>query len=181
MDCAEITDLLAHPRVVETRDHLHHSIPKHDHMMRVARYSYFLAPILGADRRTAIRAAILHDLDSRLGTLRNHGAIAARVAAEMGEPDAVSQAIVSHMYPLGPRPTTREGWVLVVADKIASLTDMTSFVGGLFTGRSLQVRRKLCNTDPFYAAHASRRRRRKLIGRLWRKLGREGLSERASS
>jgi glycyl-tRNA synthetase beta chain len=179
MDCADITDLLSHPRVLETRDHLHHSVPKHDHMMRVARYSYHLAPILGADRRTAIRAAILHDLDSRLGTLSNHGAIAARVAAEMGEPDSVSQAIVSHMYPLGPRPTTREGWVLAVADKIASFTDMTSFVGGLFTGRSLQVRRKLCVTDPFYAARASRRRRRKLIGRLWRKLGREGLAERA--
>lgn len=179
MDCVDITDLLSHPRVVETRDHMHHSIPKHDHMMRVVRYSYFLAPVLGADRRTATRAAILHDLDSRLGTLTTHGAIAAQVAAEMGEPVAVSQAIVSHMYPLGPRPTTREGWVLAVADKIASFTDLTSFVGGLFTGRSLKVRRKLCVTDPFYLARVSRRRRRKLIGRLWRTLGREGLRERA--
>ena len=145
MKCPDITDLLSHPRVVETRDHMHHSVPKHDHMLRVARYSYYLAPVLGADRRTATRAAILHDLDSRLGTLTTHGAIAARVAAEMGEPDAVSQAIVSHMYPFGPRPTSREGWVLVVADKIASLSDLTSFLGGLFTGRSLQVRRRLCS------------------------------------
>lgn len=177
MDCPEITDLLTHPRVLETRDHLHHSVPKHDHMLRVARYSYYLAPVMGADRRTAARAAILHDLDSRLGTLTTHGAIAARVAAEMGEPDAVSQAIVSHMYPFGPRPTSREGWVLVVADKIASLTDLTSFVGGLFTGRSLRVRRLLCSTDPFYAARRARRQRRRLIGRLWRRMGREGLSE----
>lgn len=177
MDCADIDDLLAHPRVIETREHLHHSVPKHDHMMRVARYSYYLAPVLGADRRTATRAAILHDLDSRLGTLTTHGAIAAQVAAEMGEPEAVSQAIVSHMFPLGPRPTTREGWVLVVADKIASLTDMTSFLGGLLTGRSLRVRKELCCSDPFYAEHrASRRRRRRLLGRLWRGVGRAGLS-----
>ncbi len=179
MKCPDITDLLSHPRVVETRDHMHHSVPKHDHMLRVARYSYYLAPVLGADRRTATRAAILHDLDSRLGTLTTHGAIAARVAAEMGEPDAVSRAIVSHMYPFGPRPTSREGWVLVVADKIASLSDLTSFLGGLFTGRSLQVRRRLCSTDPFYAARVTRRQRRRLIGRLWRRVGREGLGERA--
>lgn len=179
MDCADIDDLLAHPRVIETREHLHHSVPKHDHMMRVARFAYYLAPMLGANRRIAIRAAILHDLDSRLGTLTTHGAIAARVAAEMGEPEEVSRAIISHMYPFGPRPTTREGWVLAVADKIASLSDLTVFVGGLFTGHSLQVRRRLCATDPFYAARQARRRRRKLIGRLWRRIGREGLSGRA--
>jgi glycyl-tRNA synthetase beta chain/uncharacterized protein len=171
-------DLLSHPRVAETRDHIHHSVPKHDHLMRVARYSYHLAPMLGADRRTAVRAAVLHDLDSRLGTLTTHGAIAARVAAEMGEPQAVSEAIVSHMYPFGPKPTTREGWVLVVADKIASLTDLTAFIGGLFTGHSLRVRKQLCCTDPFYAEHrAARRARRRILGRLWRSRGRVALSE----
>lgn len=174
-----IADLLSHPRVIETRDHLHHSVPKHDHMLRVARYSYLLAPLLGADQRTATRAAILHDLDSRMGTLTTHGAIAARVAADLGEPEAVSQAIVSHMYPLGPRPTTREGWVLAVADKIASLTDMTSFVGGLFTGRSLAERRRLCASDPFYARHLARRRHRMIISRLWRRGGRRALGEQA--
>ena len=45
MDHAVIADLLAHPRVTETREHMHHSIPKHDHLMRVARYSYLLAPL----------------------------------------------------------------------------------------------------------------------------------------
>lgn len=179
MEHACIADLLNHPRVVETRNHMHHSIPKHDHMLRVARYSYYLAPLVGADRHTATRAAILHDLDSRLGTLTTHGAIAARIAADLGEPPAVSEAIVSHMYPLGPRPTTREGWVLAVADKIASLTDLTTFVGGLFTGRSLAVRRHLCASDPFYAARIARRRRRAIISRIWRRTGRAGLSDRA--
>jgi putative nucleotidyltransferase with HDIG domain len=176
MDHAVIADLLGHPRVSETREHIHHSIPKHDHLMRVARYSYHLASVLGADRRTVMRAAVLHDLDSRLGTLTTHGAIAARVAAELGEPEAVSLAIVSHMFPLGPRPTTREGWVLALADKMASLTDITAFVGGLFTGRSLRVRKALCGSDPFYAQHRSaRRQRRRLLSRLWRSVGREGL------
>jgi glycyl-tRNA synthetase beta chain len=170
-----IEDLLEHPRVVETRQHMHHSIPKHDHIMRVVRYSYRIAHLFRADRRVCVRAAILHDIDSRLGTLATHGAIAAEVASTLGEPTEVSLAIISHMYPLGPRPTTREGWVLVVADKAASFTDMTAFVGGLFTGRSLRVRRSLCETDPFY----TKRQRRRRIRRLWHSIGRRGLSGKA--
>ncbi|RRR74766.1 MAG: HD domain-containing protein [Candidatus Viridilinea halotolerans] len=178
MNQACIADLLAHPRVLETHDHMHHSVPKHDHMLRVARYAYFLAPLLGADQRTSTRAAILHDIDSRLGTLTTHGAIAARVAAELGEPEAVSLAIVSHMYPFGPRPTTREGWVLAVADKLASFRDMTSFIGGLFSGRSLAERRRLCASDPFYAERmAKRRQRRAMISRILLHRSRKALAE----
>ncbi len=161
MDHSIIHDLLSHPKVMETRHHLHHSIPKHDHLMRSARYSYRLAPMLGANRHICVRAAILHDLDSRLGTLTTHGAIAARLAAELGEPPEVCDAIVSHMYPLGPAPTTREGWVLVVADKLASLSDLTHFVRGLFTGRSLAVRRRLRKTDPYYQQSRSMKTKRR--------------------
>jgi glycyl-tRNA synthetase beta chain/uncharacterized protein len=171
-----ITDLLHHPRVIETRYHMHHSVPKHDHLMRSVHFSYYLAPFFGADQVTCVRAALLHDLDSRYGTLTTHGAIAARVAAELGEPEAVSAAIISHMYPFGPRPTTREGWVLAVADKLASLADLSAFIGGLFSGRSLHIRRQLCQSDPFYASRRARRRHRRLISSLWRRLGRKGLS-----
>jgi glycyl-tRNA synthetase beta chain/uncharacterized protein len=160
-----IEDLLQHPKVVETRDHMHHNIPKHEHLLRSARYSYRLAPLFGADRRTSTRAAILHDIDSRLGTLETHGAIAARHAAEIGEPEAVCQAIISHMYPFGPAPTTREGWVLVIADKMASLADMTHFASGLLTGQSLRERRRLRMSDPFY----DKPTRASLLKRLRRK------------
>src|SRR5690349_12269398 len=94
-----IADLLEHPKVLETRDHIHHSIPKHDHLLRSVRYSSRFARLLGADHRTCVRAALIHDIDSRFGTLTSHGAIAARWAAEQGEPDSVCTAIVSHMYP----------------------------------------------------------------------------------
>ncbi len=150
MDYAMIEDLLTHPKVQETRHHLHHNVSKHDHLLRSARYSYRLAPLLGADRRISTRAAILHDIDSRQGTLTTHGAIAARHAATIGESERVCQAIISHMYPLGPVPTTREGWVLVLADKLASLTDMSHFISGLFTGESLKIRRQLQISDPFH-------------------------------
>jgi glycyl-tRNA synthetase beta chain/uncharacterized protein len=157
MDYTLIDDLLTHPKVVETRHHMHHHISKHDHLLRSARFSYRLAPLFGADPHVSVRAAILHDIDSRLGTLTTHGAIAARFASELGEPEAVAQAIVSHMYPMGPAPTTREGWVLVLADKLASLADMSAFVRGLPTGRSLRTRRLLRQSDPFQLPQKPRR------------------------
>ena len=180
MDQSLISDLLAHPRVIETRLHMHHSVPKHDHMLRVAHYSYRIARYFGADVRTVVRAAMLHDLDSRKGTLTTHGAIAAEVAAALGEPEPVSQAIISHMFPLGPAPTTREGWVLVVADKMATFTDMTHFLSGLWNGRSLEMRRILLENDPHFAhrlaQRRSRRRHRETLRRLWRRRGRAGMS-----
>ena len=154
-----IADLLNHPKVLETRDHLHHSIPKHDHLMRSVKYSYRFARLLRADQRICLRAAIVHDIDSRLGTLTTHGAVAARWAADQGEPDEVCQAIVSHMYPFGPAPTTREGWVLVLADKAASLGDFKQFVRGLLDGSSLATRRRLRESDPHYRVCPPLRRR----------------------
>jgi HD superfamily phosphodiesterase len=145
-----IADLLIHPKVLETLDHIHHSIPKHDHLLRSVKYSYRLARLLRADQRTCVRAAMVHDIDSRLGTLTTHGEVAARWAAMQGETEAVCKAIVSHMYPFGPAPTTREGWVLVLADKAASVGDLSQFLRGLFNGTSLATRRRLEQSDPFY-------------------------------
>lgn len=160
-----INDLLAHPKVVETRDHMHHSIPKHDHLLRSVKYSYRFARWLGADQRICARAAIIHDIDSREGTLTTHGEVAARWAANQGECDEVCRAIVSHMYPFGPAPTSREAWVLVFADKAASLGDMKQFVRGLLNGTSMQMRRKLKASDPYYRAKPRRIPRRPILHR----------------
>src|SRR3712207_1757531 len=103
-----ITDLLSHPKVVETRSHIHHSISKHEHLHRTARISYKLARLIRADVRICVRAAIIHDIDSRLGTLTTHGRIAAQWAAAQGEDERVCHAIETHMYPFGPAPKTRE-------------------------------------------------------------------------
>lgn len=161
-----IADLLSHPKVLETQAHLHHSISKHDHLLRSVRYSSRFARLLGADERICVRAAILHDIDSRYGTLANHGGIAARWAADHGECQEVCTAIVSHMYPLGgPAPATREAWVLALADKAASLGDMRQFVIGLFTGDSITVRRRLRASDPFYEPHKYRRKLKQRFSR----------------
>lgn len=154
---AILGDLVTHPKVQETRHHLHHNVPKHDHLMRSAHWSYRIAGLLKADRRVCARAAILHDLDSRNGNWATHGWIAANVAADIGESTLVCRAIVPHMFPLGPAPKSREGWVLVIADKLASLADMGDFVAGLLSGRSLRRRNKLRESDPYYRGNRRHR------------------------
>ncbi len=144
------------PKFSRPKSIMHHSISKHDHLLRSVKYSYRIARLLRADQRICVRAAIVHDIDSRLGTLTTHGAVAARWAAEQGEPQEVCQAIVSHMYPFGPAPTTREGWVLVLADKAASVGDLSQFLRGLFNGSSLALRRRLRESDPFYRGRPQR-------------------------
>lgn len=160
-----IDDLLVHPKVLETQRHMHHGIPKHDHLLRSVRYSYRFARLLRADQRICVRAAMIHDIDSRYGTLTTHGAVAARWAAEQGEPDAVCTAIVSHMYPFGPPPRSREAWVLVLADKAASLGDFGQFMRGLIDGSSLETRRRLKVSDPFYQIKSHRPRLRHRLRR----------------
>lgn len=155
-----VTDLLDHPKVVETQQHLHHSISKHDHLARTARISYKLARIMRADIRICVRAAMIHDIDSRLGTLTTHGRIAAAWAAAQGECDEVCHAIETHMYPFGPKPRTKEAWVVSLADKAASITDLTVMVRGMMTGRTWERRRQLKLSDPHFVERKQREPRR---------------------
>ncbi len=154
-------DLLQHPKVVETQAHVHHSISKHEHLVRTARISYRLARVLNADIDVCVRAAIIHDIDSRFGTLTTHGKIAALWAAAQGECPEVCHAIETHMYPFGPKPRTREAWVLSLADKAASLTDFTVALGGLMSKRERDRRRERALGDPLWQAHVAQRRKRR--------------------
>ena len=155
-----VTDLLDHPKIVETQQHMHHSISKHDHLARTARISYKLARLMRADIRICVRAAMIHDIDSRLGTLTTHGRIAAAWAAAKGECDEVCHAIETHMYPFGPKPRTKEAWVVSLADKAASITDLTVMVRGIMTGRTWQRRRQLKLSDPHFGGRKQRALRR---------------------
>ena len=145
----DVDDLLQHPVFLATRHEIHHNIRKSDHLLRAARFAWMIAGIVKANRRTCARAGLLHDLYSRLGSWSTHGAIAASVANQMGESQAVCEAIVPHMFPLGPAPKTREGWVLVVADKVASIADTISFTVHALSGSSLKQRRMLRASDRF--------------------------------
>jgi glycyl-tRNA synthetase beta chain/uncharacterized protein len=78
-----------------------------------------------------------------------------------GESDEVCHAIETHMYPFGPKPRTKEAWVVSIADKAASLTDLTLMLSGMMTGRTWHRRRQLQQTDPHFAERRARKLHRR--------------------
>ena len=92
---------------------------------------------LGADRRTLILSAMLHDfylydwhsVDD--GSHRRHGFHHARRARdnavrEFGVDRKIQSVIDSHMWPLNPLsiPKSREAWILWIANKIETFREM---------------------------------------------------------
>lgn len=92
---------------------------------------------LGADRRTLIISAMLHDFYlydwhcADDGSHRCHGFHHARTARnnairEFAVSGKIQSAIDSHMWPLNPLriPKSREAWILWIADKIETFREM---------------------------------------------------------
>ena len=126
-------DLTEDIRVRRMSQYIQHgSTTTYDHVLRVARTAYRLNHILHlkADDYSLIRASILHDYylyDWHQRGDRLHGYHHARIAADNALRDfAISPAeqamIRSHMWPLNlfSIPLSRGGWLLTIADKIAS-------------------------------------------------------------
>ena len=126
-------DLTEDIRVRRMSQYIQHgSTTTYDHVLRVARTAYRLNHILHlkADDYSLIRASILHDYylyDWHQQGDRLHGYHHARIAADNALRDfAISPAeqamIRSHMWPLNlfSIPLSRGGWLLTIADKIAS-------------------------------------------------------------
>lgn len=126
-------DLTEDIRVRRMSQYIQHgSTTTYDHVLRVARTAYRLNHILHlkADDHSLIRASILHDYylyDWHQQGDRLHGYHHARIAADNALRDfAISPAeqamIQSHMWPLNlfSIPLSRGGWLLTIADKIAS-------------------------------------------------------------
>jgi glycyl-tRNA synthetase beta chain len=104
-----------------------------DKSMRLMELVDWLAPSLELDdesRRVARRAAELSKCDqttmmvgdTKLGSLQ--GIMGGYYAREMGEPEAVCQALAEHYLPAGPDdslPATTPGWLVSVADKLDNL------------------------------------------------------------
>ena len=54
----------------------------------------------------------------------HHPKVAARMSQERFQiTDKEKQAILSHMFPLGPIPTSKEAWIISFADKMCAVTE----------------------------------------------------------
>ena len=98
---------------------------------------------IAVDERTVVIACLCHDLgmvgrnekyESRLKSWRQHPEESLKQAKEICPEldDKTSQAITTHMWPIaGERPSSREGRVVLAADKYASVIDWISYIRGV--------------------------------------------------
>lgn len=119
----------------------HISTRRLSHCINVSYISYRIAKFLKVDAASCARAGLLHDFclydfhdDSHRHTkqLFVHPKVAAETAKKrfnLSEKEA--RAIVTHMFPFGPVPTSWTGWIVQLADKICALGEFASGVSDL--------------------------------------------------
>jgi uncharacterized protein len=105
------------------------------HCLRVAYISYAVARVFGSDGRKSARAGLLHDcgfdpgsMEPRIIQILRHASRGALISRNLGEPNEISQAIYSHMFPLNPRfpPSSGISLILWFADKLDAILETIS-------------------------------------------------------
>ncbi len=108
----------------------HHWTTRLMHSVNVSYLSWLIARKLGCDARSAARAGLLHDFcpyDFKAKTPTGesqafyHPKAAAKNSSKIFEiSEREREAILTHMFPLGPLPRNREAWIITMADKICA-------------------------------------------------------------
>lgn len=106
------------------------------HSINVSYLSWLMARHLGCDAKAAARAGLLHDFclydfHEKSADGEHQAFLHPKVAAENSmEHFDISEkerdAILSHMFPLGPLPKSREAWLITIADKLCAAAELCS-------------------------------------------------------
>ena len=102
--------------------------------MNVSYISWLLAKKLGCDAKAAARAVLLHDFflydpkqgrpSRELQAFCHPKVAAANSKATFDITEKEKEAILSHMFPLGPLPKTQEAWIITGADKLCACVEV---------------------------------------------------------
>lgn len=119
------------------------------HSLNVSYISWLVAKKFGWDASIAARAGLLHDFcvydfKDKLpkGQIQAfyHPKVAAKTSDEHFELyEKERQAILSHMFPLGPMPRSREAWVITCIDKFCACTEFCRVNVALSRGNRVVV------------------------------------------
>lgn len=111
----------------------HYQTTRFMHSLNVSYLSWCTARKLGLDERVAARAGLLHDFcvydfKDKLPRGQIQAFYHPKVAAQTSEErfslyEKERQAILSHMFPLGPLPRSREAWVISCMDKFCACSE----------------------------------------------------------
>lgn len=133
-----VGDLINHPSMLELKEFSHHKVNnRYNHSIEVSYLAYRIALRLKLDARAVARGALLHDLyhyDTDLADkeaykehLITHPEIALTKAKKITEVTPIMEdMILCHMYYGArnqPKPETKEGWVVAIADKLCTADD----------------------------------------------------------
>jgi uncharacterized protein len=120
-----------------TRYTHHHSTTRLMHSLNVSYLSWRTAKALGLDERVAARAGLLHDFcvydfRQKLPNGQMQAFYHPKAAVQTSEQyfalrEKERQAILSHMFPLGPLPRSREAWVISSVDKVCACAEFFRF------------------------------------------------------
>lgn len=120
----------------------HISSNRLQHSINVSYLSWWLARKMNADECMAARAGLLHDFcmydfydpanACNESQLLHHPKVAAETSRSHFEISQIEyEAILTHMYPFGPRPLSKVGWIVSHADKMSAFSEMTHVRLGL--------------------------------------------------
>ncbi len=103
------------------------------HSLNVSYLSWVMAKAFGCDEKAAARAGLLHDFclydfHEKTPTGEHqafyHPKVAAKNSHEIFQiSERERDAILTHMFPLGPLPRNKEAWIITVADKVCALME----------------------------------------------------------
>ena len=131
----DVKDILSNKEFLRLNHYTHHHwTTRLMHSLNVSYISWLIARKLNCDARSVARAGLLHDFclyDFKDGTPTGefqafyHPKFAARSSAELFEiSDLERDAILSHMFPLGPLPKSKEAWIITMADKFCASVEL---------------------------------------------------------
>ena len=134
---ALVQDILEHPLVRSMEAYTQHGETSClRHSINVSYLSWLMARHLGCDAKAAARAGLLHDFclydfHEKSADGEHQAFLHPKVAAENSmEHFDISEkerdAILSHMFPLGPLPKSREAWLITIADKLCAAAELCS-------------------------------------------------------
>lgn len=104
------------------------------HSINVSYLSWLIAKKLGCDEKAAAKAGLLHDFcpydfGKKTPTGEHQAFFHPKAAASNSlRRFDVSQrevdAILTHMFPLGPVPRNKEAWIITMADKVCAIMEV---------------------------------------------------------
>lgn len=114
----------------------HNSTNRLMHSLNVSYLSWWIARKFGCNEKVAARAGLLHDFclydfsktppDGEFQAFF-HPKVAAENSIEHFDiTEKERDAILSHMFPLGPLPNSKEAWIVSFADKVCATAELCS-------------------------------------------------------